>query len=285
LFSLTNGVLAVLVLPGFLWVLEVAQRHLGLAGGPTSLAAFHSMFTATGALLFLPFAHRYARFIERLLPDRGLSLTRNLDDSLLEVPAVALEASHRALTEIACATFQGIREILESEGTKSQQKRRANVRLALQQTQHFFARIPASTEAGSLLQPRLSQMYAIEHLHRLQPRLRAPRGSEVIRESSRMQPAIAEGRQALRLAELGLRDEAPIKWMESVQQSAAVLSGLRRDTRARLMEQTAEGERDSREALQYTDFMRWLERSAHHTWRVAHYLSRTSGSGASEPTT
>lgn len=282
-FSLTNGVLAVLVLPAFLWVLEAAQRHLGLAGGPTSLAAFHTLFTATGALIFLPFAHRYARLIERLLPEKGLALTRHLDDSVLEVPAVALAATHRALTDIACATFDGVRSLLGPEETNGPQKLRASVRMALQQTQHFFARIPASTESRSLLQPRLDQMYAIEHLHRLQPRLRAPRGLSTLLSDPRMQPALVEGRQALRLAELGLRGEAPINWLESVQQSAAVLSGLRHDMRAALMEQTAEGERDSVEALKYTDFIRWLERSAHHTWRVAHYLSRTMGPVNSEP--
>ena len=282
-FSLTNGVLAVLVLPAFLWVLEAAQQHLGLAGGPTSLAAFHSLFTATGVVLFLPFAHHYARLIERLLPDRGLTLTRHLDDSVLEVPPVALEATHRALTEIACATFGGIRGLLDSEESNGQQKVRASVRLALQQTQHFFARIPASTEARSLLQPRLELMYAIEHLHRLQPRLRAPRGLSGMLSDPRMQPALVEGRQAMRLAELGLRGKAPINWLESVQQSAAVLSGLRQDMRASFLEQTAEGERDSQEALNYTDFIRWLERSAHHTWRLAHYLSRTMGPVESEP--
>jgi phosphate:Na+ symporter len=282
-FSLTNGILAVLGLPAFLWVLEAAQRHLGLAGGPTSLAAFHSLFTATGVALFLPFAHRYARLIERLLPDRGLALTRHLDDSVLEVPPVALEATHRALTEIAFATLGGVRGLLGAQEANGQQKVRASVRLALQQTQHFFARIPASTESRSLLQPRLELMYAIEHLHRLQPRLRAPRGLSGMLSDPRMQPALVEGRQALRLAELGLRGEAPINWLESVQQSAAVLSGLRQDMRTSLMEQTAGGERDSLEALKYTDFIRWLERSAHHAWRVAHYLSRTMGPTESEP--
>lgn len=282
-FSLTNGVLAVLVLPGFLWVLEAAQRHLGLAGGPTSLAAFHSLFTATGVLIFLPFAHRYARLIERLLPDKGLTLTRHLDDSVLEVPPVALEATHRALTEIACATVGGIRGLLDADAANGQQKVRASVRLALQQTQHFFARIPASTEARSLLQPRLELMYAIEHLHRLQPRLRAPRALAGMLSDDRMQAAVAEGRQALRLAELGLRGEAPINWLESVQQSAAVLSGFRQEMRASLLAQTAEGEHDSLEALKSTDFIRWLERSAHHTWRVAHYLSRTMGPVEADP--
>src|SRR5690606_31541645 len=99
--------------PAFLWVLEAAQRHLGLAGGPTSLAAFHTLFTATGVLLFLPFAHRYARLIERLLPEKELTLTRHLDDSVLEVPPVAIEATHRALIEIARATVEGVRGLVE----------------------------------------------------------------------------------------------------------------------------------------------------------------------------
>ncbi len=282
-FNLSTGGIALLILPAYLWLIEMLQRYAGLAAGPVSLAAFHSLFTAAGVMLFLPFANRYAGLIERLLPDKGPALTRHLDATLLQVPAVALEATQRALVDIACATFEGVRGVLDGEYGGVEQNQRLRIRQALQQTQNFFARIPATVEGESLLQPRLAQMHAIEHLQRLQTRLRVPRGLPAMLADARLQLAVAEGRQALRLAELGLRGTAPTNWLESLQHGAGVLTQLRHDMRLALLEQTAGGERGSEDALQRTDFIRWLERSAHHAWRTANYLSAATELTEPEP--
>jgi phosphate:Na+ symporter len=40
-----------------------------------------------------------------------------------------------------------------------------------------------------------------------------------------------------------------------------------------VLRQTAEGHADPEDALHILDALRWLERVAHHTWRIGHYLS------------
>ena len=110
-FNLATGCIAVVLLPLFLWAIGLAQRHAGLEAGAMSLAAFHTLFIAVGVAIFLPFVHRFSRAIERLLPDRGPALTRHLDDTVLQTPAVALEATRRALRETAAETFRALREI------------------------------------------------------------------------------------------------------------------------------------------------------------------------------
>lgn len=63
-------------------------KLLGLDAGATSSAAFHTAFITLGVLLFLPFEVQFARWIERLLPDRAPGLTRHLDALLYQVSAV-----------------------------------------------------------------------------------------------------------------------------------------------------------------------------------------------------
>jgi len=70
-FNLATGLIAVVSLPAFLWVIARAQEHAGLDPGATSLAAFHTGFIAVGVAISLPFVQRFSRTIERILPDRG----------------------------------------------------------------------------------------------------------------------------------------------------------------------------------------------------------------------
>lgn len=283
IFNLTTGLIALVILPAFLWLLRMAQEYLGLAAGPVSLAAFHSLFTATGVALFLPFADRYAVLIKRILPEKEPNLARHLDTSLLHVPALAHEVTQRTLVEISDVMMAGVRGILEGDYSGVQQHQREQVREALQRTQNFFARIPIDTEHEGLLQTRLAQMHAIEHLLRLHSRLRLPRGVEKLVNDDSLKALVSEGRQALRLAELGLRGEAPANWRASLQHSAEVLGQARHDMRQALFAQTAEGQMSAQDTLRQTDFLRWLERSAYHAWRVAFYLDKSGADEAIAP--
>lgn len=114
-FNLATGVIAVVLLPVFLWGIGWAQEHAGLDPGATSLAAFHTTIIAVGVAILLPFVDSFARRIERWLPERGPKLTQHLDDTLLHVPAVALEATRRALCETAGDLCDTIRAIVAGE--------------------------------------------------------------------------------------------------------------------------------------------------------------------------
>lgn len=116
-FNLASGLIALVLLPVFLWGIRQAQEHAGLDPGAVSLAAFHTGFIAVGVLIFLPFAERGARTIERWLPDRGPVLTRHLDSTVLKTPAVALEATRRALAETAAESFDAARSVLRTRCT------------------------------------------------------------------------------------------------------------------------------------------------------------------------
>ncbi len=203
-FNLTTGVIAVILLPMLLWLIALAQTHLGLDPGAVSLAAFHTTFIALGVLLFLPFADQFAQWVERRLPDKGPALTRHLDDSLLSVPPIALEASRRALRDIAAETFGALRLNLEHPQSGVTEITRARITQALEDAQLFFSRIPAEAERAGLAEARLAQMHAIDHLLRLNARLSLPTGVRHMLDSEQLKPALRRTVDMLRMAESGM---------------------------------------------------------------------------------
>ncbi|HAJ12819.1 MAG TPA: Na/Pi cotransporter family protein, partial [Comamonadaceae bacterium] len=101
LFNAGAGIIAIVLLPLFHAAIDWLNAHAGLDAGASSLAAFHTLFIAVGVLLFLPVAGPFSRWIERLLPEVASAATARLDASLLSLPDVALEASERALEQLA----------------------------------------------------------------------------------------------------------------------------------------------------------------------------------------
>lgn len=270
-FNLATGLIAVVLLPLFLWGIGWAQRHAGLDPGAMSLAAFHTGFIAAGVALFLPFVQRFARAIERLLPDREPALTRHLDSTVLHAPAVALEATRRALRETAAETFNAFWRMLGGPATEDG-ARAATVRDALHRLEEFFPQIPPLADDEPLSQLRLAQMHAMDHLTRLQARLAPPASVAQALTEERLRPGLSLARAILERAEAGLHGGAPDGWLTRVQQQAEELAAWRRTQRPLVLEQTATGAAPPAQALELLDAMRWLDRVGYHTWRISHYL-------------
>lgn len=270
LFNLVSGLIAIILLPVLLGIISWAQEHAGLDPGAMSLAAFHTFFIGVSVALFLPFVRRYAAAIERALPDHGPSLTRHLDKTLLHTPAVALEATRRALRETAAEIFATMRAILDrlNENTN----RKIQIHYALERLQKFFQQIPSVVEDEPISQLRVAQMHAIDHLTRAQNLLDPPDGVRRALAGRRLQEAIALTRAILVKCEDGLRGVDGDEWPIMVERQAAELAELRRKERPLILQQTAGDASASIKALQLLDGMRWLDRLGYHAWRICHYL-------------
>lgn len=272
LFNSANGLIALVLLPVFLWGIGWAQRHLDLEPGAMSLAAFHTTFIALGVAVFLPFIHSFARAIERLLPERGPVLTRHLDDTVLSAPSVALEATRRALSETAGALLGTLRATLAGEDNRGDDMQRAQIHEGLERVESFFARIPPVAEDEPLSQFRVAQLHALDHLSRLHQQSAPDAALRRMLAHPRLQPAVAATRQVLALAAEGLAGGGAADWLLALEREARALADLRRRERPALLHQTAGGAWTPNEALEALDAMRWLDRAGYHTWRLCHYL-------------
>jgi len=272
LFNSATGLIAVVLLPVFLIGISWAQEHLGLDPGATSLAAFHTAFIALGVVIFLPFVDRFCAWIERLLPDRGPVLTAHLDDSLLLSPAVALEATQRALKATAREVISSLQGVI---GQPAGALRSDGVGPAIERIQSFFARIPPINDTAPISVNRVAQIHSIDHLSRLHNRLTPSATLRRFVADPRLAHATDLARTILSTAHAGLGSEPPEQWLPEVEQGARRLADLRRDGRATVLEQTAQGVWTPAEALEVLDTVRWLDRIGYHTARLSHHLGRT----------
>lgn len=287
LFNLATGLIAVALLPVFLAGIAWAQKRMGLDPGAVSLAAFHTLFIAVGVAIFLPWVHPFARFLERLLPDRGPSLTQHLDRTVLQTPAVALEATRRAMGETAAALFQALRAGIDPRAGLAAESQDREIRHALERLQEFFPQIPPLAEDEPLSQLRVAQMHALDHLTRLQTHLTPPVSVRRVLDGPRLRPAVALAQAVLQQGEAGLRGAGPPDWVAQIERQALQLADFRRRERPVLLQQTAGGASGPAEALALLDAMRWLDRLGYHAWRISNYLGGDMrpepGQATSEP--
>lgn len=273
LFNLATGVIALVMLPLFLWVIGWAQGSMGLSPGAISLAAFHTLFIAVGVGIFLPLVRPFAKMIERLLPERGPVLTRHLDKSLIETPAVALEASLRSLRDTAIDTFDLLGRIISGDAGDGVDSKIAEVRQATAEVQHFLATVPPGRDDVTLGPLRTAQMHTIDHLVRLQSRLHPNEGILRVLQHPRMAEAVGLARHILQSARAGMEHaQEPGEWIPDLRDTAIELAELRRKDRALVLDQTARGASNPAETMEILDAIRWLDRIGYHSWRLAVHL-------------
>lgn len=277
LFNLIAGLIAIALLPVYLFIIDLLAHYAGLEAGAMWLAAFHTLFIAVGVVLVLPFSERFARLIEWLLPERGDDVTQHLDTSLLAIPAVAQEAAQRALLRIAQRLFDIYEEILAGRHSEGLQQHLSQNREALDRCFDFVSRIPPQEGNEEFTSRRIAQLHAIDHLlrfreqlHELDP-VRGQLGAPIYGD------ALAQNRHLLTLAREGLERHDNNDWLESMAADAAALAALSRRIRHGVLHDT--GPDSAAKALQITDTFRRLERAGNHVWRICHYLTVTGVRG------
>ncbi len=272
LFNLFTGLVAVVLLPFFLWMLAWAQQRELLDPGAVSLAAFHTSFIALGVLIFLPFVGPFCRMIERILPERGPRLTRHIDASLLTVPPVAMEAARGGLRESAALLFQILASRLH--GTRPDQNtedQSRQIEKALHEISAFISKIPPIEHEVPGQHFRRDSFHAIDHLGQLLP------SASQVHPAAHTEPlaeAAEKCRAALVLASrcLALEDSAGEAAPETLEQTALDLAEWRKSKRLKLLETSSSGGASAEDSLQLLDAIRWIDQIAYHAWRITHYL-------------
>lgn len=293
-FNLATGLIAIIILPLLIWGITRAQDY-GLEPGAVSLAAFHTVFIGIGVVLFLPFVDRFSAWVERMLPEESPTLTRNLDDTVLNVPEVALEATRRTVIDISNAMLRTLRYRLGDQQLADARISDAEIQQALERVQQFFERIPhlpedkpvaeehRITEDHRIPPSREALMHAIDHLVQLLDYLRPPTAVRQMLTHERLQAMHELGKTIVELAEAGLSNRAPAGWLLTVQDESRHLAERHRRERPAVLKQTAGGGWAPNVALHMLDAMRWLDSIGYHIARVTYYLG--SDTPQSESTT
>lgn len=117
-FNLVTGMVVLLILPWLLALIELARAALNLPAAPaTTLALFHTAFNLLGVLLLWPFSARLVVFLQARFrtAEEDEARPQFLDDNVLAVPALALDALTREVQRTGSIALRMARAALSAE--------------------------------------------------------------------------------------------------------------------------------------------------------------------------
>lgn len=95
IFNVITGLVAVVFISQFIYMVDSASSYLGIADHDYTLklALFHTLFNLTGVVLMLPLINPMASGLERLMPDKVVEVEKPkyLNEMALQTPDAAVE--------------------------------------------------------------------------------------------------------------------------------------------------------------------------------------------------
>jgi phosphate:Na+ symporter len=268
LFNVFSATIAFALLPVYVEFVSDGSSGDLIVDPAFGLVAFHSLFNVIGVGAILPFASGFARLVERLVPERPTPYSDRLDRALVSEPEVALQAVAPTLADLANKTFALVEARLEGHrGDRLHRDRTGLIALGIEEVERYLALIaPSGGDTGSAR--RAVALHCIDQLSRLVGRL----GRGPLPQTLAATPELLEWTVRL--------DEALPETFdaENAESTEAALEGVRsalRDRRSAFRDEVADrasrGEIAASDALEAMDSFRWLERVAHHSWRMVHH--------------
>lgn len=279
-FNCFSAAIGFAILPLFVWAVVRFATPEGSVPGAWSLAVFHTLFHILGAAIVLPGVRRFANVIMRLIPERKPAPTNHLDNSLAQIPEVALEALRRALVESTTSLVAWIRH-RSTPNSPEQGMSPQVLRTTLEECYTFLTHVPATVplkqDEPNL---RLSLIHAMDHLDQLVRDLSAPLPYPERDVSGRLTEAGRILHTLLDIVETLWSKSPTPDAAARIEQLTQDLATLRRTGRHALLRETAEAELSPTEADRLLDAVRWMDTAAYHLWRIAHHLTLAAGSKA-----
>ena len=266
LFNVVTGVIAFFILP---WFVDFAEYLTGDRGSGAdhalTIAAFHTGFSVLGALVFVPLVPSLARLCARIIPQRHPPLTRHLDPSLREVPALAIAAAVSTLRGVLGEAFAAA-----GRGLTTRERLPAAAwlpwREATEAAGELIERLPPGDPRS--LQRLTDTLHLLDHVRQFVRGASKPsryRAIDVV-APLRERADILGGGLLAAAARIGSDAEVGADGVPGTPlESASAL-------RASILAASADGSIDVDDALAALNAQRWLERLSHHARRAVHYL-------------
>jgi phosphate:Na+ symporter len=273
-YSLVAGVLAMLFLRPLTGAAEWVGARLDDSHGVLALAAFSTIFKLAGIVAFYPWLDSFARFIVRISGEDSASAVGRLEPVVAQAGGpVALEASWRAILEVAHGAVDTSRRRLAGEAVTYQPARES-----IQTIEHFLESLSLETTDLGTIGPRLVRVcHALDHLTELEDDLtRIP----PIASDWHPSPVFQLGAAAL-AAWLEATKDPKVKpdpaVFKALEESSKQLSAERKAGRERILEEVALQRIPSAAARTGLEMLAWANAALYHAWRLAESLRIASG--------
>ena len=164
-----TALIALAAFPLLLGASRIAADAIGASGDmPATLAIFHTVFNGIGVLALWPLAGRLTRWLSRLFvtEDEELGRPRNLDDTVLAVPAIALRGLVLEIGRLAALAFDlATRRIAAGPNLGvALDRREAGVLLLGQALRGYIDKLSSQPLPDEVVEALPDLMRAIQHL-------------------------------------------------------------------------------------------------------------------------
>ena len=273
IYNLFTGFAALMLVTPYVLMWETfapgeIEQNAGVA-----LVAFHSMFNALGVTIVLPFTHQFARFIERIVPDKGPQYGRGLDKALLDYPPLAVNAVQTAVADNARSFLTHLSLILgEDNGQQRIDLRRMQV--ALDDMQAFLDQVQLDRDEEINWRRLIAMLHAHDHLQRLHERCEEDEERAL---TARDHEILADVRGVLLvgIAEIQKHLDAQnwAKAKHAAQQVAVAVQDSVSSIRQGVVTKIAEDTLTIPDGTAELEAIRWLKRVSHHISRILYHLN------------
>lgn len=234
--------------------------------GQIALVTFHSFFNVLGVVLVLPFTRSFARLIEYLVPERGSPLTLGLDRALLAEPKIAAGLAVACLQRLNSAVCDHLGAALDGRATSvTAQRDAAEIKEALIELRDYLGAVRLPEQERRLAAAVGDSFHMLDHLLRLLRRSTQTDRIATLGGTARL-------RRLRALLSGAVSEQAdprdPVALQEKLRRLRDLLDGQKPHARDHVLRDAVSGRITSEEALAALDALRWLERSAHHLWRI-----------------
>jgi phosphate:Na+ symporter len=273
-YSLVTGVLAMILLTPLTSAAQWVGARLDDPNGVLALAAFSSIFKFAGIAVFYPWLNSFARLIVRTLGEGSASAVARLEPIVARAGgAVALEASWRAILEVAHGAVEAGRRRLAGEAIRYQPAGEA-----IHQIEHFLELLSLETTDLGTFGPRLVQLaHALDHLTELDDDLRS---TPPVAGDWQPPPGFEVGARALAAWLDATHDpeaEPAPAICKALGEASKQLSEERKAGREKLLADVALQRTPAATARAGLDALAWANRAVFHAWHLADSLRIASG--------
>jgi phosphate:Na+ symporter len=271
IFNLFTAVGALILLDPYIWALEAWRPQSVVQSPELALVGFHTLFNLAALLLGLPLANPFARLMEKLVPERSMSLARRLDRQLLGELAAATAALEATLRDIFDYLLDWLGRRMLDQGVPPGVPVNI-VQQDLHDTRDFLDLLNSSGEKGRY-QPQIgTAMHALDHLQRMFWRLGQRERIDTLLADGTLTADVIEFRTLCAEVRSTLAPGIDVDSYLRAGQFARRLANEAETSRDRAIEAAVAQDFTVAETGRRMAAQRWLQRVAHHVWRVSAHL-------------
>ncbi len=278
IYNCLTGLGAFLLISPYVLLWETLAPNALMANAEIALVAFHTSFNLLGVIIVLPFTKQFARLVERLIPATAPQRTDILDHSLLQEPALAINAVQIAIEDVFHLLLRHIAVLLGSAtpppSSTAQPISLHEIQQTLDQIHNYLDEIHLEREQSAEWQRLVALIHTLDHMQRLHERCDEDAERAVTaRTTATLQSQCAELVDGIGEIEIAAHSR---RWHAACQRASLIATTInenRPEARATVMASIGSGELTVPDGTARLEAVRWLHRVSHHIARICTHIT------------